>query len=138
MLGFVIAITLHLLGIILWIGGMAARLIFLNAAPSDVKEGMRSQMYQVQRSIHFLMEIPGFILTLLAGGFLIHAAQVNFHMPWFRAKTALVVGLIVIELLGARQIKAFNVSGRGGQAMGLLAGLVAFTLLILVAVKTKF
>jgi uncharacterized membrane protein len=85
-----------------------------------------------------MMEIPGSVLTVLAGGFLIHAAQVNFHMPWFRAKIALVVGLIVVELLASRQIKAFNASGRAGQAMGLFATLVVFTLLTLVTVLTKF
>ena len=136
--GFLIAVIFHLAGIIFWIGGMAARLILLNFAPSGAKEGARSQLYQVQRSIHFMMEIPGFVMTLLAGGYLIHPAQVNFSMPWFRAKMALVVGLIVVELLAARQIKAFNTTGRAGQAMGLFAGLIAFTLLVLVAVKTKF
>lgn len=136
--GFQIAVIIHVAGIIFWIGGMAARLIFLNFAPSGAKEGVRSQLYQVQRSIHFMMEIPGFLMTLLAGGYLIHAAQVNFSMSWFRAKIALVVGLIVVELLAARQIKAFNTSGLVGQAMGLLAGLVALTLLALVAVVTKF
>jgi hypothetical protein len=50
----------------------------------------------------------------------------------------LVLGLIVVELLASRQIKAFNVTGRAGQAMGLFAGLVVLTLLILIAVVTKF
>jgi uncharacterized membrane protein len=138
MLGFQIAVVIHLVGIIFWIGGMAARLIFVNSAKSGVSEHVRSQLHQIQRSIHFMMEIPGFVMTLLAGGFLIHAAQVNFHLPWFRAKIALVLGLIVIELLASRQIKAFNVSGRAGQAMGLFASLVVFTLLTLVSVVTKF
>ncbi|MBZ0160608.1 MAG: CopD family protein [bacterium] len=138
MFGFQIAVTLHLVGIIFWIGGIAARLILLDAAPSGAEVGVRSQLYQIQRRIHFIMEIPGSVMTLLAGGFLIHAAQVNFHLPWFRAKIALVIGLIVIELLASRRIKAFNASGRMGQAMGLFAGLVVFTLLTLVAVVTKF
>lgn len=138
MLGFQIAVTLHLAGIIFWIGGMAARLILLNSAQSGANESVRSQFRQLQQGIHRMMEIPGSVITLLAGGFLIHAAQVNFHLPWFRAKIALVLGLIVVELLASRQIKAFNVSGRAGQAMGLFASLVVFTLLTLVAVTTKF
>lgn len=117
---------------------MAARLILLNSAESGASENLRSQLYQAQRGIHFMMEIPGSVVTLLAGGFLIHAAQVNFHLPWFRAKTALVLGLIVIELLTSRQFKTFSATGRAGQAMGLFAGLVGFTLLTLVAVLTKF
>ena len=136
--GLQIAITLHLVGIIFWIGGMAARLILLNSAKSGASESVRSQFRQLQQGIHRMMEIPGSVMTLLAGGFLIHAAQVNFHLPWFRAKIALVLGLIMVELLASRQIKAFNASGRAGQAMGLFAGLVVFTLLILIAVVTKF
>lgn len=138
MIGFQIAVTLHLVGIISWIGGIAARLILLNSAQSGANESVRSQFRQLQQGIHRMMEIPGSVITLLAGGFLIHAAQVNFHLPWFRAKIALVLGLIVVELLASRQIKAFNVSGRPGQAMGLFASLVVFTLLTLVAVTTKF
>jgi uncharacterized paraquat-inducible protein A len=50
----------------------------------------------------------------------------------------LVLGLIVVELLASRQIKAFNVSGRAGQAAALFASLVVFTMLTLVAVKLRF
>lgn len=132
------AVVLHLVGIIFWIGGIAARLILLNAAKSGTGGGGRSQLYQLQRSIHLMMETPAFVVTLLAGGFLIHAAQVNFHLPWFRAKIALVVGTIVVELLASRQFKAFNTTGQAGQAVLLLASLVVFTLLTLVAVVTKF
>jgi uncharacterized membrane protein len=138
MLGLQIAITLHLVGIIFWIGGLGARLVLLHSVKSGADEGARSQFYQLQRGLHLMMEIPGSVITLLAGGFLIHAAQVNFHLPWFRAKIALVLGLIVVELLASRQIKAFNASGRAGQAMGLFASMVMFTLLTLAAVVTKF
>ena len=138
MLGLQIAVTLHLVGIIFWVGGLAARLVLLNSAQSGANEGARSQFRRLQQGIHFLMEIPGSVITLQAGGFLIHAAQVNFHLPWFRIKIVLVLGLIVVELLASRQIKAFNVSGRAGQAAALFASLVVFTLLTLVAVKLRF
>jgi uncharacterized membrane protein len=138
MLGLQIAVTLHLVGIIFWVGGLAARLVLLNSAQSGANESARSQFRRLQQGIHFLMEIPGSVITLLAGGFLIHAAQVNFHLPWFRIKIVLVLGLIVVELLASRQIKAFNVSGRAGQAAALFASLVVFTLLTLVAVKLRF
>jgi uncharacterized membrane protein len=138
MLGLQIAVTLHLVGIIFWVGGLAARLVLLNSAQSGANESARSQFRQLQQGIHFLMEIPGSVITLLAGGFLIHAAQVNFHLPWFRIKIVLVLGLIVVELLASRQIKAFNVSGRAGQAAALFASLVVFTMLTLVAVKLRF
>ena len=138
MLGLQIAITLHLVGIIFWIGGLGARLVLLSSVKSGASEEARSQFHQLQRGIHLMMETPGSVITLLAGGFLIHAAQVNFHLPWFRAKIALVLGVIVVELLASRQIKAFKMSGRVGQAVALFASLVVFTLLALVAVTTKF
>lgn len=138
MLVFQIAKTLHLAGIIFWIGGLGGRLILLNSVKSDANEGVRSQLYQVQRGIHLMMEAPGLVVALMSGLFLIHAAQVNFHLPWFRAKIALALGVIVVGLLASRQIKAFNVSGRAGQAVALFASLVVFTLLALVAVTTKF
>ncbi len=138
MLGFQLAITLHLVGIIFWIGGLGARLILLNSVRSDANEDVRSQLYQVQRGIHLMMETPGLVVALMAGLFLIHATKVTFHQSWFMAKIALVLGVIVVGLLASRQLKAFNASGRVGQALGLFAVLVVFTLLILVAVATKF
>lgn len=138
MLGFQIAITLHLVGIIFWIGGLGARLILLNSVKSDVNEGMRSQLYQIQRGIHLMMETPAFVVALMAGLFLTHATKVTFHQSWFGAKIALVLGVIVVGLLASRQFKAVNASGRVGQAAALFASLVVFTLLTLVAVTTKF
>lgn len=75
---------------------------------------------------------------LIAGLYLTHATRVTPSLPWFRAKIALILGIIVIGLLTSRQFKTFNASGRAGHAMGLFAGLVVFTLLTLVAVLTKF
>ena len=138
MLGFQLAITLHLAGIIFWLGGLGARLLLLNAAKSGVNEGERSQLYQLQRTIHLMMEAPAFVVALMAGLFLTHATRITFHQSWFRAKIALVLGLIVVGLLASRQFKAFNASGRMGQATALFASLVALTLLTLVAVLTKF
>lgn len=136
--GFQIAITLHLVGIIFWIGGMGARLILLSSVRPGTDEGVRSQLYQVQRGIHLMMETPAFLLALLAGLFLVHATKVTFHQAWFSAKIALLLGVILVDLLASRQFKAFNTSGRAGQAAGLLAILVVFALLIVVAVVTKF
>lgn len=137
-LGLQLAIAFHLVGIIFWLGGVGARLILLNAAKSGANEGRRSQLCQLQRTIHLMMETPAFVVALVAGLFLTHATKVTFSQPWFRVKIALVIGVIVIGLLASRQFKAFNASGRAGQAMPLFAGLVVFTLLTLVAVLTKF
>lgn len=138
MLGLQIAIVFHLVGIIFWLGSLGARLVLLNAAKSGANERGRSQLYQLQRTIHLMMEAPAFIVALVAGLYLVHATKVTFSQPWFRVKMALVIGAIAVGLLASRQFKAFNASGRAGQAAPLLAGLVVFTLLTLVAVLTKF
>ncbi|MDE2180723.1 MAG: CopD family protein [candidate division NC10 bacterium] len=138
MLGFQLAIAFHLVGIIFWLGGLGARLILLNAAKSGANEGARFQLYQLQRTIHLMLETPAFVVALIAGLYLTHATKVTPSQPWFRAKIALVLGLIVVGLLASRRFKAFNASGRVGQAATLVASLVVFTLLTLVAVLTKF
>lgn len=136
--GFQLAITFHLVGIIFWLGGLGARLILLASAEPGTNEGWRSQLCRLQRKIHLMMETPAFVVALIAGLYLTHATKVTPTQPWFRAKIALILGVIAIDLLTSRQFKAFNATGRAGQAMGLFAGLVVFTLLTLVAVLTKF
>jgi uncharacterized membrane protein len=138
MLGLQLAITFHLAGIIFWLGGVGARLILLNTAKSAANEGGRSQLYQLQRTIHLILETPAFVVALTAGLFLIHATKVTLHQPWFRAKIALVLGAILVDLLASRQFKAFKTTGQAGQPAVLFATLVVFTLLTLVAVLTKF
>ena len=138
MSGLQLAIAFHLVGIIFWLGGLGARLILLDSATSDVNERGRSQLYPLQRKIHLVMESPAFVVTLMAGLFLTHATKVTLSQPWFRAKIALVLGLIVVGLFASRQFKAFNAGGRAGQAVTLAAGLLVFTVLTLVAVLTKF
>ena len=138
MLVIQIARVLHLVGIIFWIGSMWARLILLSSVRSGTDERVRSQLYQIQRSIHLRMEIPAFLLALLAGGFLIHPTGVTFQQVWFSVKIALVFGVIVVTLLASRQFKAFNTSGQVGQTAGLLVILVVCVLLIVFATRTRF
>lgn len=59
--------------------------------------------------------VPAFLLALLAGLFLIHAAGVTFHEAWFSVKIALLLGVILVDLLASRQFKAFNASGQVGR-----------------------
>lgn len=138
MLEYYLAVTVHLAGVIFWLGGVGTRLVLLDSMKSGVNEGWRSQFYQAQRKIHLMLETPAFVVALLAGWFLAHAAKVKFSHSWFQAKIVLILGLIAVGLLVSRQFKAFNTSGRAGQAAPLLVGLVVFTVLTLFAVLTKF
>lgn len=106
--GFQLAITFHLVGIIFWLGGLGARLILLASAEPGTNEGWRSQLCRLQRKIHLMMETPAFVVALIAGLYLTHATKVTPTQPWFRAKIALILGVIAIDLLTSRQFKAFT------------------------------
>jgi len=136
--GIGIARTLHLVGVIFWVGGMGARLILLGCVRSGTYEAVRSQLYEVQRRIHLRLEVPAFLLALLAGLFLVHASKVTFHQAWFSVKMLLLLGVILVDLLASRQFKAFKTSGREGQPSGLFAVLVLFALLMVLAALIKF
>jgi uncharacterized membrane protein len=133
-----IAKMLHLLGVIFWVGGMGARLCLLGSTTSGMNEAVRNQLYEAQRRIHLRMELPAFLFALLAGLFLVHAAGVTFHQTWFSVKMLLLLGVILLDPLASRQFKAFKASGREGRAAGLLALLVAFAVLMVLAALTKF
>ncbi len=138
MAGIGIARTLHLVGVIFWVGGMGARLILLGSVRSGTYEAVRSQLYEVQRRIHLRLEVPAFLLALLAGLFLVHAERVTFHQAWFSVKMLLLLGVILVDLLASRRFKAFKTSGKEGRAAGLFAVLALFALLMVLAGLTKF
>ena len=136
--GIELARTLHLLGTIFWIGGMGGRLVLLGSVRSGTDEAARSQLYEAQRRIHLCLEVPAFLLALLAGLFLVHAARVTFHQAWFSVKMLLLLGVILVDLLASRQFKAVKISGREGRVAALGAALAVFALLMVFAALTRF
>ena len=138
MSGIKVALTLHLVGVIFWVGGMGARLILLGSTKSGTDEGVRGQVYEGQRGIHLRLEVPAFLLALLAGLFLVHSGRVNFHQAWFSVKMLLLLGVILVDVLASRQFKAFKRSGKEGRIAGLFGVLVVLALLMVFAVLTKF
>lgn len=95
---------------------MGARLILLGSVRSGTDEGVRGQVYEAQRGIHLRLEVPAFLLALLAGLFLVHAGRVNFHQAWFSVKMLLLLGVILVDVLASRQFKAFRRSGKEGRS----------------------
>lgn len=133
-----IALTLHLLGVIFWVGGMGARLILLSSVKPDTDQAVRSEIYKLQRGIHLRMEVPAFLLTLLAGLFLIHAARISFHEAWFAVKMLLLPGVILVDLLASRRFKTFNATGQVRGAGALLASLSVLAMLMVLVALIRF
>ncbi len=136
--GVEIARTLHLVGTIFWVGGMGARLLLLGSISPSTDDGVRSQLYEAQRRVHLRMEVPAFLLALLAGLFLVHAAGVTFHQAWFSVKMLLLLGVILVDLLASRQFKAVKAGGKEGRVAALGAALAVFALIMVFAALTKF
>ena len=136
--GIEVVRTLHLLGVVFWVGGMGSRLLLLGLFQSKSDDAGRGQLYEAQRRIHLRMEVPAFLLALLAGLFLAYAGGVTFHQAWFSVKMLLLLGVILLDPLASRQFKAFKTSGKGGQGAGLFAILIVFALLMVLSALTKF
>ena len=137
-MGIEIARTLHLLGAIFWVGGMGARLVLLGAVRSATGEAVRSQLYEAQRRIHLRIEVPAFLLALLAGLFLVRAAGVTLQQAWFSVKMLSLLGIILVDVIASRQFRAAKTSGKEGRAAGLGAILVVFAFMMLFAALSKF
>ena len=138
MSGIGIAKTLHHLGVIFWVGGMGARLLLLGSATSGMGEPVRNQLYEAQRRIHLRMELPAFLLALLAGLSLVLAAGVTFRQTWFSVKMLLPLGVILLDPLASRMFKAFKKSGKEGRAAGLFTLLALLALVMVLAAVIKF
>jgi uncharacterized membrane protein len=133
-----IARTLHLLGTVFWIGGMGARLVLLGSVTAQTPESVRGQLYDAQRRVHLRMEVPAFLLALLAGLFLMYAGGITFRQTWFSVKVLLLVGVIFVDFLASRRFRAIRASADAGGAAGLTSALVLLALLMVFAAVTKF
>ena len=97
-------LALHVLGIVLWIGGLlAATGVLAQSAAADA--AIRAAVAQPARKLMRLLADPGAALAIVAGGWLLSAdAMGYFAQPWFQTKLVVVVGLIGLH--GATAVRA--------------------------------
>ncbi len=126
-----IVLTIHIFGIIFWIGGLGMRLFLLGSVNAGTGEVVRQQFFATQQRIFRQIEIPAFIIALIAGLFLVYSGMNYYQRPWFLVKMLFVVGAIILDMVASRRFETVRETGKEGQAMGLgliLAGMAVLML----------
>jgi len=120
-----ILLTTHLLGVVFWIGSLGVRLFLLGSVRPETNETVRSQLYETQRRLFRQMEMPGFLLALVAGLLLVYADIDTYQRSLFPLKMLLIAGTVVIDFIALRQFEGVRAAGKQGRAM-------AFSLMVVV------
>jgi uncharacterized membrane protein len=133
------AVLLHLLGLVMWVGGLLAVSLMLSRVGGLSKpevDGVVSSAAAVERTL----SLPGFLFALLAGLYLLLAADLSskpMKQGWMHIKLTLVfLGLVPLQgVLGARRGKL----RKGGDPAALAGGFrLLFLLTLLVAAGILF
>jgi Predicted membrane protein len=114
-----IVLTLHIFGIIFWIGGLGIRLFLLGSVDTGTSEVVRQQFFATQQRIFRQIEVPAFIIALIAGIFLVYSGMNYYQRPWFLVKMLFVAGAIILDVVASRRFETVREAGKEGQAMGL-------------------
>lgn len=135
-------LTFHLLGIILWVGGLLA--ISRMAAYHTVEAPeVQPRFAWVEWRMYWLVTIPGLVITLVtAGGLLATGALPYTALGWFRAKLALVGLLLGLHALLHLKLKALRAHPEGQRkaVFSAVHGTIGLTLigLLVMAVARPF
>ena len=125
-------LTIHIFGIIFWIGGLGVRLFLLGSVKSATGELVRGQLFATQRRLLRTIEAPALIVALLAGLFLIYSGVHYYQRNWFFIKMLVVVGTVVLDAAASKQFLAARVAGKEGKAtvlgvtLAIFAGIMVF------------
>jgi uncharacterized membrane protein len=128
-----VLLTIHLLGVIFWVGGLGVRLFLLSSVNSGTNEAVRIQLYESQQRLFRRIEVPAFLLALLAGLLLVYGDVVTYQRTWFMVKMLLVASTIVVDIIALRQFDGVRAGGKEGRAVGFGLILVVMAALMLFA-----
>ena len=134
-----VLLTLHLTGIVFWVGSLMARVLLLARLASPGSADARPVVAGLSRRLHLIAEVPAFILLLIAGLALLHATRTSLTAPWLLVKLALVAVLLALDILVSVQIRRGAAGRRIAASQPVLYGLAvaAVTALIIYLVLTK-
>ncbi|MEK7338054.1 MAG: CopD family protein [candidate division NC10 bacterium] len=132
-------LTLHLTGIVFWVGSLMARVFLLGRLASPGSAEARPVVAGLHRRLHLMVEVPAFIVLLIAGLALLHLPRSSLTAPWLLAKLALVAVLLALDGLVSVQIKRAAAGKRVAASQPVLYGVsvVVGTALIMYLVLTK-
>ena len=132
-------LTLHLTGIVFWVGSLMARVFLLGRLASPGSAEARSLVAGLHRRLHLMVEVPAFIVLLIAGLALLHLTRSSLTASWLLTKLVLVAVLVALDGLVSVQIKRAATGKRVPASQPVLYGVsvVVGTVLIIYLVLTK-
>ena len=132
-------LTLHLTGIVFWVGSLMARVFLLGRIAAPGSADARPVVAALHRRLHLMVEVPAFIVLLIAGLALLHLTRSSLTAPWLLVKLLLVAVLLALDGLVSVQIKRAAAGRRVPASQPVLYALavVVGTALIMYLVLTK-
>lgn len=132
-------LTLHLTGIVFWVGSLMARVLLLGRLAAPGSAEARPVVAGLHRRLHLMVEVPAFIVLLIAGLTLLHLTRSSLTAPWLLVKLLLVALLLALDGLVSIQIKRAVAGKRIAASQPVLyaLGVVVGTALIMYLVLTK-
>jgi len=133
-------LTFHLLGIILWAGGLLGISRMAAYHCSEAPE-IKPRFAWVEGRMYWLVAIPGAVITLVTAVGILASSPVAYgEQGWFHGKMALVALLIVLNVILHIKLKALRLDPENAKKAVFSAvhgtiGLTIIGLLIMVKVR---
>jgi uncharacterized membrane protein len=137
--GLAFVLTLHLTGIVFWVGSLMARVLMLGRLAAPGSADARPVVAVLHRRLHLMVEVPAFSLLLIAGLALLHLTRTSLTAPWLLIKLLFVAILLGLDGLVSVQIKRAVAGKRISASQPVLyaVAVVVGTALIMYLVLTK-
>jgi uncharacterized membrane protein len=110
-------LVLHVIGLILWMGGLLA-VLFATRVHSKIG---RAAFGQVVNGLFSSLAHPGVVLVFASGILLIFLTPELLGQRWFHVKLALVLGVVVVHVLVFRTATGLAMGERSPSVGSLIA-----------------
>jgi putative membrane protein len=106
-------LTFHLLGVVLWTGGLLSISRMAAYHTAEAPE-VQPRFAWVEWRMYWLVAVPGMVITLIAAAGLLATGPLPYmSLGWFHAKMALVVLLLGLHALLHVKLKALRAHPEG-------------------------